>query len=76
MAAAVSLELQHEIEQFLFLEAALLDEGRFHEWLAILADDIHYWMPTRYNRARRPLPVQSAGRIAFFDASKSSPACA
>src|SRR5262249_1581120 len=37
--------LQHEVEQFLYAEAALLDARRFRDWLALLADDIHYWMP-------------------------------
>ena len=39
-----------EIERFLYLEARLLDERRFHEWLELLADDIHYWMAARSNR--------------------------
>jgi biphenyl 2,3-dioxygenase subunit beta len=74
MAEAVSPELQHEIEQFLYLEAALLDEGKFHEWLAILADDVHYWMPTRYNRSRREraLEFSKPNEIAFFDEDKPS----
>lgn len=41
-----SVELQHEVEQFLFLEAALVDEGQFRSWLELLADDIHYVMKT------------------------------
>lgn len=46
LAAPVSVELQHEIEQFLYLEAALLDEWRFREWLALVAEDIHYVLMT------------------------------
>ena len=38
--------LQHEVEQFLYHEAALVDEGRFREWLEVLADDITYVMKT------------------------------
>lgn len=37
--------LQHDIEQFLYAEAALLDERRFDEWYALLADDLSYQMP-------------------------------
>ncbi len=33
------------IEQFLFLEARLADESRYEEWEALLADDMHYWVP-------------------------------
>ena len=74
MAEIVTPDLQHEIEQFLYLEAALLDEGKFHEWLAILADDIHYWMPTRYNRTRRERSrdVAAPDEIAFFDEDMAS----
>ena len=37
--------LHHEVEQFLFHEARLLDERKFDDWLDLLTDDIHYWMP-------------------------------
>jgi 3-phenylpropionate/cinnamic acid dioxygenase small subunit len=71
---SVGSELQHEIEQFLYAEAALLDDGDFHGWLAILADDIHYWMPTRYNRTRRErgLDMSRENELAFFDDDKAS----
>jgi 3-phenylpropionate/cinnamic acid dioxygenase small subunit len=42
--------LIREVEQFLYLEARLLDERRFHDWLQLLTDDIHYWMGNRTNR--------------------------
>lgn len=38
--------LHYEIEQFLYLEAALLDEWRFREWLELVADDISYVLLT------------------------------
>lgn len=41
--------LQHEVEQFLYREARLLDERRLDDWLDMLADDLHYWMPMRRN---------------------------
>src|SRR3977135_3802153 len=34
-----------EIEQFLIEEAALLDEWRLDEWLALMAEDAHYLVP-------------------------------
>ena len=43
------LLLTQEIAQFLYAEAELLDERRHDEWLALLADDIRYWMPMRRN---------------------------
>src|SRR3954453_20647098 len=38
-----------EIAQFLYSEAELLDERRHDQWLALLANDIRYWMPMRRN---------------------------
>jgi 3-phenylpropionate/cinnamic acid dioxygenase small subunit len=43
------LQLRREIEEFLYAEAALLDERRFEAWLALLTDDIRYSMPMRRN---------------------------
>ncbi len=44
------LELYHEVCQFLFLEARLLDEQRSDEWYELLSTDIHYWVPARRSR--------------------------
>jgi len=41
--------LKQEIEDFLYREADLLDERRYEEWLALLAEDVRYWMPMRRN---------------------------
>jgi benzoate/toluate 1,2-dioxygenase beta subunit len=43
------LEVQ-ECEQFLIHEAALLDEARFDEWLALFTDDAFYWVPSEPNQ--------------------------
>ena len=43
------LLLEREIEQFLYMEAELLDERRWSEWLDLIARDIHYHMPQRRN---------------------------
>ena len=43
------LVLTQEIAEFLYAEAELLDERRHSQWLALLADDIRYWMPMRRN---------------------------
>lgn len=42
-------ETKREIEEFLYDEANLLDERRFPEWLATLAEDLRYFMPMEYN---------------------------
>ena len=41
--------LKQEIEDFLYYEADLLDERHYDEWLALLAEDVRYWMPMRRN---------------------------
>src|SRR5580692_6328412 len=46
-------DFHREVEQFLYREARLLDERRFDEWLALLTDDIRYWMGGRSNRYPR-----------------------
>ena len=43
------LLLTQEVADFLYLEADLLDERRYDDWLGLLADDIRYWMPMRRN---------------------------
>lgn len=40
-------ELHHEVHRFLVVEAELLDERRYREWLDLLTDDIVYRMPVR-----------------------------
>ena len=42
MASAPDLRV---IEQFLYLEARLLDEKRWDEWQAMFTDDGEYWIP-------------------------------
>ena len=41
-----------EIEDFLYREAELLDEGRYGEWLVLVTDDIRYQVPVRVARER------------------------
>jgi 3-phenylpropionate/cinnamic acid dioxygenase small subunit len=64
--------LQHEIEQFLYEEAAMLDDRRFRDWLNLLADDLEYWMPVRSTRALgdEANEFSKIGEGAFFDENK------
>jgi 3-phenylpropionate/cinnamic acid dioxygenase small subunit len=45
----IRLLLAQEVADFLYREAELLDERRYDDWLALLSDDIRYWMPMRRN---------------------------
>lgn len=40
-----SLALRHEVETFLYEEAALLDEWKLEEWLGLLTEDTSYYVP-------------------------------
>jgi 3-phenylpropionate/cinnamic acid dioxygenase small subunit len=66
--------LQHEVEQFLFHEAALLDQHRLDDWFALLADDLHYVLPIRQTRHARDRDRELSGDrdLAVFDESKAS----
>jgi 3-phenylpropionate/cinnamic acid dioxygenase small subunit len=39
----------HEVQDFLYREAELLDERRYEEWLDLFTEDTHYFMPMRRN---------------------------
>ena len=70
IAAAVR---QYEVERFYYDEAALLDAHRYDEWLALVTEDAHYFMPIRRTRMARELDKEftQPGEMAFFDDSKT-----
>ncbi len=63
------MALQYEIEQYYYTEAALLDDRRFDEWLALFAEDAHYWMPIRRTMTNNELDKEftAPGAMSFFD---------
>lgn len=66
----VDAELARRIEQLLYREARLLDEEKWDQWLALMAEDIHYWMPAVENRRRADkLGAWEPGRGAYYDDS-------
>lgn len=73
MTAQAQMLLKHEVEEFLFMEADLLDSRRYDDWLAVLADDIHYWMPIRRTTTAREVELEftKPGGMAFYDDDKS-----
>lgn len=62
----VDSETHREIEDFLYLEAELLDDRRFDDWLALFADDARYEMPSRVTR-ERSAPTDVADNAKIFD---------
>ena len=61
--------LQHEIEQTLYREAALLDAHDYDGWLDLLTDDVTYWVPVRSTRSADDADREfsAVGEAAFFD---------
>ncbi len=71
--ATPTIELIHEVEQFLYREARLLDGEQFEAWLEMLTEDIHYWMPSIQNRYRRDKsPAYTQNSMALFDEDMKS----
>jgi 3-phenylpropionate/cinnamic acid dioxygenase small subunit len=72
-AALAAMYTQFEVERFLYDEAAMLDSLRFADWLNLLADDVHYFMPLRRTVSRRQMDLQftKPGEIAWFDDTKA-----
>jgi 3-phenylpropionate/cinnamic acid dioxygenase small subunit len=68
------IRLQYQVEQFLYHEAALLDDRRYAEWLDLLDPDLEYWMPVRSTRALGDEANEFAklGEGAYFDDDKTS----
>ena len=66
--------LKHEVEEFLFYEAQLLDSRRYEAWLELLTDDIHYWMPVRRTTTAKEVDREftQPGGVAFFDENLST----
>jgi len=58
-------EDQRSVEGFLHKEARLLDQRRYRDWLDLLADDMHYWIPIRSTRFGTSSHATTGGRAEF-----------
>ncbi len=74
--ALATLLLREELTQWLYHEAELLDDGRFEEWLDLLAEDLSYVMPLRLNVAHDQLTERAVTRVGtevlWFDEGKAT----
>jgi 3-phenylpropionate/cinnamic acid dioxygenase small subunit len=72
-AALEALFLQAEVERFFGVEAELLDERRFDEWLELLDEDVRYWMPiarnVRFDQPEREY-TREHSEASWFDEGK------
>jgi 3-phenylpropionate/cinnamic acid dioxygenase small subunit len=68
-----TVELQLEIEQFYYAEAALLDERRIEEWMALLAPEVRYRVPLRSTRSWRDVAPAHGEEGSSVDRELSGP---
>lgn len=72
-SARLRFEDHHEVEQFLYTEARLLDEERLRDWFELLDDSLRYWCPIRENRFRADTtPELNPRASALFDETKAA----
>lgn len=64
VALAIDAALERELAGFVAAEAALLDAGRFDEWLALFTEDGRYWVPLQGARQADP---HSHNSLAYED---------
>jgi 3-phenylpropionate/cinnamic acid dioxygenase small subunit len=67
----VPFELYQDGVQFLLKEAELIDNGRFREWLGLMADDFTYKIPLRVTR-EKSAPTEFSELASHMDETKSS----
>jgi 3-phenylpropionate/cinnamic acid dioxygenase small subunit len=75
MTGVAPFETVVELSQVLCREAALLDDGRYEEWLELLQDDLVYTAPIREDLAPRALASEAgpeALELSFFQDGKGS----
>src|SRR5215212_4753071 len=69
------LALRAEIEEFLSLEADLVDSRRWDEWLALFSEDLHYRMPIARNLSAQDIDreyLTGALDVSWFDEGKET----
>ena len=64
--AAPTVVTRAEVEDFLYHEAALLDEWKLKEWEALLTDDAAYYVPPN-DQLAGDHPAEKAARVAQPD---------
>lgn len=68
------MELQYEIEQFLYAEAAMLDGREYRAWLDLWTEDCSYWMPIRRTVTLSDIDREftKRGDMSFYDDDKQA----
>jgi biphenyl 2,3-dioxygenase beta subunit len=67
-----ALLLQHQVEQFYYAEARMIDERDFHGWLDLFTDDTRYLVPIHRNQTGAEFTDELGDLgLAHFDDDKS-----
>ena len=61
------LALRLSVEAFQCREIALLQAGRYSEWLTLLTDDVRYWVPLVSSGGGRAQVNGAEGELAWID---------
>jgi 3-phenylpropionate/cinnamic acid dioxygenase small subunit len=67
--------LERELENFLYMEADLLDNRRYEDWLDLFTEDARYWMPLRRNYKFGQESQENSRELedlAWFDENKTT----
>jgi 3-phenylpropionate/cinnamic acid dioxygenase small subunit len=70
------LILTSEIENYFYEEADLLDQRKYSQWLDLLHEDIHYWVPllrnVKYGTHEEAEQTSAQGGISWMDEGKTT----
>lgn len=64
--------LWHQVNQFYNQEARALDEEDYATWFTMLAEDVHYWMPSRESLFRKDETPDETGNMNHYNESLPS----
>ena len=72
ITSPVDTETYLAFQNLLYKEARLLDNEQYEDWLEMLSDDVHYYMPmpARYNRDEKDTGRQALEANIFNDKKK------
>lgn len=62
--------LQVEVEQFIYREAAMVDQSRWHEWLEMYTEEMIYWAPSWVNENEMTTDPETEVSIIYMNNRK------
>lgn len=72
MTDSEKMMLWYQINNFYSRESRALDEEDYQHWFSMLADDLHYWMPSRETLFRKDEEEDTPRRMNFFNENLQS----